>query len=54
MKHILAILTPAQKNILYSGDKHFIIQGPYGSGKSIIARKKLQMLSDELKRSKKK
>ena len=53
MKHILAILTPAQKNILYSGDKHFIIQGPYGSGKSIIARKKLQMLSDELKRSKK-
>ena len=46
-------MTPAQKNIIYSGDKHLIIQGPYGSGKSFIARKKLQILSDELKRRKK-
>ena len=53
MKHLLVFLTPAQKNILYSGDKHLIIQGPYGSGKSFIARKKLQILSDELKRRKK-
>ena len=47
MKHILLILTPEQKRILYSGDKHVLIQGPYGSGKSIIAHKKLQILSDE-------
>ena len=53
MKHLLVFLTPAQKNILYSSEKHLIIQGPYGSGKSFIARKKLQMLSDELKRMKK-
>ena len=50
----LIMLTPVQKRILYSGDKHLLIQGPYGSGKSIIARKKLQMLSDELKECKKK
>ena len=49
MKHLSIILTPAQKSILYSRDKHLVIQGPYGSGKSIIARKKLQMLSDELR-----
>ena len=53
MKHLLVILTPMQKSILYSGDKHLIIQGPYGSGKSIIAHKKLQMLSDEITGSKK-
>ena len=51
MKHILVILTPGQKSILCSGDKHLLIQGPYGSGKSIIAHKKLQMLSDEFKDS---
>ena len=51
MKHLLILLTPAQKKILYSSDKHLIIQGPYGSGKSILARKKLEMLLDELKES---
>ena len=54
MKHVLVLLTPAQKRILDSGDKHLIVQGPYGSGKSILARKKLHMLSDKLKDSKKK
>ena len=53
MKHLLVMLTPIQKSILYSGDKHLIIQGPYGSGKSIVAHKKLQMLSDQIARSKK-
>ena len=52
MKHFLVNFNHAQKNILCSGNKHLIIQGPYGSGKSIIARKKMQMLSDELKISK--
>ena len=53
MKHVLVLLTPAQKRILYCGDKHLIVQGPYGSGKSILARKKLHLLSNKLKESKK-
>ena len=53
MKHLLVILTPAQQSVLYSGIKHMVVQGPYGSGKSVIARKKLQMLLDDFKRSKK-
>ena len=53
MKHLLVILTPAQQSVLYSGNKHMVVQGPYGSGKSVIARKKLQMLLDDFKRSKK-
>ena len=53
MKHVLVLLTPAQKRILYCGDKHLIVQGPYGSGKSILARKKLHLLSNKLKGSKK-
>ena len=47
MEHMLVMLTPEQKDILYSGDKHLIIKGPYGCGKTIIARKKLEMLSGE-------
>ena len=46
MDHALLILTPEQKDILYSGEKHLIIKGPYGCGKTIVARKKLQMLSE--------
>ena len=53
MKHLLVILAPAQQSVLYSGNKHMIVQGPYGSGKSMIARKKWQMLLDDFKRSKK-
>ena len=49
MKNALLILTPEQKNILYSGEgNHLIIGGPYGSGKSIIALKKLQTLSESV------
>ena len=53
MKHALNILTSEQKEILYSGDKHLIIQGPYGSGKSVIACKKFELLLNELDGSKK-
>ena len=53
MEHILIMLTPEQREILYSRDKHLIIKGPYGCGKTIIARKKLQMLSEEFAKSKK-
>ena len=53
MQHALVMLTPEQKEILYSADKHLIIKGPYGCGKTIIARKKLQMLSEEFAQNKK-
>ena len=53
MKHLLVLLTPAQQSVLYSGNNHMIVQGPYGSGKSVVARKKLQMLLDDFKTSKK-
>ena len=51
MEHALIMLTPEQKRIIYSDIKHFIIHGPFGSGKSILARKKLQMLLEELERN---
>ena len=49
MENALVILTPEQKNILYSQKcNHLIVKGPYGSGKSIIALKKLQLLSESI------
>ena len=48
MKGALLLLTPEQIDILSSEDKHMIIDGPYGSGKSIIARIKGQMLAESL------
>ena len=48
MKGALLLLTPEQIDILSSEDKHIIIDGPYGSGKSIIARIKGQMLAESL------
>ena len=53
MEHALVMLTPEQREILYSADKHLIIKGPYGCGKTIIARKKLQILSEEFAENKK-
>lgn len=49
MKGALQLLTPEQIDILCSDDKHMIIYGPYGSGKSIIARTKAEMLADNLR-----
>ena len=48
MKGALLLLTPEQINILNSEDKHIIIEGPYGSGKSIIGRTKAKMIADNL------
>ena len=53
MRHVLTFLTPDQKNILSSDEKHLIIQGPYGSGKTVVACKKMQMLLEEFRESKK-
>ena len=48
MKEALLLLTPEQIDILHSEDKHMIIDGPYGSGKSIIGRIKAKMIADNL------
>ena len=53
MKHVLMLLTPQQKDIIYSDEKHLIIRGPYGSGKSVVALKKLEILLKELEGNKK-
>ena len=51
MKGALLLLTPEQIDILHSENKHIIIQGPYGSGKSIIGRTKANMIADNLTES---
>ena len=48
MKGALLLLTPEQIDILHSEEKHIIIDGPYGSGKSIIGRTKAKMVADNL------
>ena len=51
MKGALLLLTPEQIDILHSEDKHIIIDGPYGSGKSIIGRTKARMIVENLPES---
>ena len=51
MKQALVLLTPEQVDILLSEEKHVIVSGPYGSGKSIIARIKAKMIADNLPES---
>ena len=53
MEHVLMLLTPEQKEIIYSDEKHLIIRGPYGSGKSVVACKIMEILLKELEESKK-
>ena len=43
-KQTYFLYTPQQMNILFSDAKHVIIQGSYGSGKSILGLKKLQLI----------
>ena len=54
MKHVLMLLTPTQRDIIHSDEKHLIICGPCGSGKSVVACKKIEILLKELEESKKK
>lgn len=49
MKGAPLFLTPEEINIIFSKDKHMIVKGPYGSGKSIIANLKAQMLANDLR-----
>ena len=48
MKGALFLLTPEQLNILHSEEKHIILNGPYGSGKSIIGRTIAKMIAEQL------
>ena len=39
------LMTPAQTRIIYSPKKHLMIKGCYGAGKTIVARKRAQIIS---------
>ena len=43
-KQTYFLYTPQQMNVLFSDAKHLIIQGSYGSGKSILGLKKLRLI----------
>ena len=47
-KETYFLYTPQQMNILFSCAKHLIIQGSYGSGKSLLGLKKLELISKTL------
>ena len=51
MKGVLLMLTPEQMRVLDYQHKHLVISGPYGSGKTIIALKKLELLAESLPES---
>ena len=46
-------LTPEQLDIYYSQDKHMIVKGGFGCGKSIIAAAMLQKISQGLEEDEK-
>ena len=47
-KQTYFIYTPQQMKIHFSNAKHLIIQGSYGSGKSLLGLKKLELISKNL------
>ena len=52
-KQAYFLYTPQQMNILLSSAKHVVIQGSYGSGKSLLGLKKLELISKGLTQSEK-
>ena len=48
LKQTYFIYTPQQMEIHFSNAKHLIIQGSYGSGKSLLGLKKLELISKNL------
>ena len=48
LKQAYFIYTPQQMEIHFSNAKHLIIQGSYGSGKSLLGLKKLELISKNL------
>ena len=53
MEDLAVLLTPGQMDVYYSEDKHMIIKGGFGCGKSIIAAAMLQKISESLEEGKK-
>ena len=49
MEQLTVLLTPEQLDVYYSEQKHMIIKGGFGCGKSIIAAAMLQKISESLK-----
>ena len=47
-KETYFLYTPQQMNIHFSDAKHIVIQGSYGSGKSLLGLKKLELISSSL------
>ena len=52
-KQTYFLFTPQQMDIYFSNDKHLVIQGSYGSGKSLLGLKKLELISKTLGRNEK-
>ena len=52
-KQIYFLYTPQQMNIYFSDAKHVVIQGSYGSGKSLLGLKKLELIWNSLGRNEK-
>ena len=48
LKQTYLLLTPQQMKVLISDAKHVIIQGSYGSGKSILGLKKLELILENV------
>lgn len=46
----MVLMTSEQRNIAYSADKHILIEGCYGSGKTIVANKKAEIIFESLGR----
>ena len=52
-KQTYFLYTPQQMDIHFSDTKHVVIQGSYGSGKSLLGLKKLELISNSLGRNEK-
>ena len=52
-KQTYFLYTPQQMNIHFSDAKHVVIQGSYGSGKSLLGLKKLELIFNSLGRNEK-
>ena len=48
MKNLAVLLTPAQMDVYYAQEKHMIIKGGFGCGKSIIAVAMLRKIANSL------
>ena len=52
-KQTYFLYTPQQMDIQFSDAKHVVIQGSYGSGKSLFVLKKLELISNRVKQNEK-